>query len=270
MTVKPRSFEACFAMSGIGNSTPSESTRSVPVNLPPCSTAARRRSPASARRRPATAAAPTAPRLRSSRRVRPGAVLRLRLREVAAAQDPAPASSSSAYSNGSYSTSYSSAISFPALSRTEDTTHRRRVRRHAVSRQTDVPCIQLGSSGVRRSVGSQPASDRATGTQHGGCGMPIAFRAGRLRRREHEIDVGDAHRAEVLLAGPRGAPSRALRGADRENEPTSEPGAQIRRRLECPNSALCASSRGRARSTASMTFAGSATSGGRILSSLGP
>ena len=101
--------------------------------------------------------------------------------------------------------------------------------------------------------------------------MPIAFprRAG-LRPREDEVDVRDAQRAEVL------APGRAERSVELaespilEDEPPREPAAQLRRRLECSNAALLRPRRGRARVTASMTFAGSATSGGRIMSSLGP
>ena len=71
LNLNPRSFSACSCAPG-GHSTPSEITRSVPPNWSDAD-GAPAAGPARAPR-PATAAAPTPPRLSSSRRLSPESV----------------------------------------------------------------------------------------------------------------------------------------------------------------------------------------------------
>ena len=112
---------------------------------------------------------------------------------------------------------------------------------------------------------SSPERRRAR-AQQGGCGIPISLaRRPVFRAREREIDVGDADRAESPGAARRPVPSPAFRADAPGGRATArslvgappEPRPPSRRRSWAVTS-------GSTRSTASITFAGSATSGGRI------
>src|SRR5262245_9174019 len=219
-------------MSGVGNSTPSESTRSVPVNFPFASTSlellpAAAAVPASAPA-PATVAAPTAPRLRSSPRVRP-------CRDPSRSPWPrsAPASSSLAYSKGSYSPSWLICTSpFPPCP--GGSRHRRG---DGWRDTTDgCPCIQPVIRAVNDcfswTCGGSLSLAGWVGDPDSGSQLPG------VRSGQDEVDVGDAHGPEVL---PPAGSDRRLESVDPpllESKPPLEVGAQLGRRVELPHAAL--------------------------------